>query len=205
MENIFSRIIKVSINLLVFLIPLFFLPFSFEAFEFNKQYLLFFLVLIAFFAWLAKMFLVDQEVRLRRTPLDIFVIGFLLMAVLSVIFSVDKGSSIFGFYGRFSDGLIGLLSLGVLYFLITNNVKEIGVILKIFLWSVFFVILTSFISIFGVLGKIGAALHLPQVMSQNTFNPVAGSMEGLAIFLAIVMVFLTGRILTKTEKAKNFI
>lgn len=215
MGNLFNRVIKVSINLLVFLIPLFFLPFSFEAFEFNKQYLLFFLVLIAFFAWIGKMVLVDREVRFKRTPIDIFVFGFLLAAVLSAIFSVDKESSVFGFYGRFSDGLIGLLSLGVLYFLITNNVKAqpaaddklasigVGGLIKTLMWSVFFVILTSSLSIFGLLAKIGGQLRLPQLMRQNTFNPVSGSMEGLAIFLAIVAVFLTGRILIKNEKEKN--
>src|SRR3989344_5872762 len=149
MENIFNKIIAVSINLLVFLIPLFFL------------------VLISLFAWLAKMVLADQEVRFKRTPLDVFVIGFLLVAVLSAVFSVDKESSIFGFYGRFSDGLIGLLSLGVLYLLITNNVKEINGILKTFSWSVFFVILTGYLAIFGILAKIGGLLPLPSFVRQN--------------------------------------
>jgi len=199
MNTFLNRIIKISISLLVFLIPLFFLPFSFEAFEFNKQYLLFFLVLISLFAWLGKMVLVDQAVKFKRTPLDIFVIGFLLLAVLSAIFSVDKGSSIFGFYGRFSDGLLGLLSLGVLYFLITNNIKEIGGILKAFSWSVFSVILISYFAIFGILAKIASWLSLPQLMRQNIFNPVSGSMEGLAVFLAVIMVFLVGKILTKSE------
>ncbi|GAG50220.1 unnamed protein product, partial [marine sediment metagenome] len=117
------RIIKTSIILLVFLLPLFFLPFSFEAFEFNKQYLLLFLVSLAFFSWVVKMVLIDKEIRLKKTPLDVPILVFLLVAVLGAIFSVDKTSSLFGFYGRFSDGLIGLLSLGILYFLITNNVS----------------------------------------------------------------------------------
>ena len=207
MNTFFNRIIKVSINLLVFLVPLFFLPFSFEAFEFNKQYLLFFLVLIAFFAWLGKMVLVDQEVRFKRTPLDLFVLSFLFLAILSTVFSVNRGSSIFGFYGRFSDGLLGLISSGLLYFIVTNNadIKRIAGLLKTFLWSVFFVTLVSYLSIFGILGKISAGLHLPRIMSQNTFNPVSGSLEGLAIFLAVVMVFLTGRILTKADKTKSSI
>jgi len=122
MQNFFDRIIKISIYLLVFLTPLFFLPFSFEAFEYNKQFLLLFLVSLAFFAWLAKMVVVDKEIRFKRSPLDIFVLAFMGVAILSAIFSVDKTSSLYGFYGRFSNGLIGLLSLGVFYFLITNNV-----------------------------------------------------------------------------------
>ena len=123
MSNLFNRIIKASIYLLVFLLPLFFLPFSVEFFEFNKQYLLYFLVSLAFFSWLAKMVLIDKEIRFRRSPLDIPVLAFLAVAVLSAIFSIDKNSSLFGFYGRFSDGLLTLISFGILYFLLTNNNK----------------------------------------------------------------------------------
>jgi len=216
MQTLFNRIIKISIYLLVFLLPLFFLPFSFEAFEFNKQYLLFFLVSIALFAWLAKMVLVDKEIRFKKTPLDILVVVFIFIAILSAIFSVDKSSSLFGFYGRFSNGLIGLISLGLLYFLITNNTVidtkktkdergqtlstlTLSALLKIFLWSVFFVILMSYFSIFGVWQKITEVgplqVKLPQIMLQPTFNPVAGSMEGLSIFLAVVISLLVGRIL----------
>ncbi len=236
MQKIFDRIIKISLYSLTFLVPLFFLPFSFEAFEYNKQYLLFFLVSLAFFTWLAKMVLIDKEIRFKRSPLDPFVLAFLFIAIISAVFSVDKGSSIFGFYGRFSDGLINLLSLGMLYFLITNNVKTQVVangllansdgypsekksakinnkpmlisasgLTKMLLWSVFFVILFSYFSIFGVWTKFNnlfsGVFSLPTVMLQSIFNPTAGSMEGLAVFLAIILVFLVGRILTSTQKA----
>ncbi|MDD2696896.1 MAG: tetratricopeptide repeat protein [Candidatus Pacebacteria bacterium] len=205
--------------------PLFWLPFSFEAFEFNKQYLLFFLVSLAFLAWIAKMVLVDKELRFKKSPLDLFILVFLFVAVLSAVFSVDKISSIFGFYGRFSDGLIGLLSLGMLYFLITNNVgvlkedkqkeklpsgsEEIPYkkILKIFTWSVFFVVLMAYFSIFGIWSRIsgllGGKIALPSVMLQSVFNPAAGSLEGLAVFLAVVSVFLIGKIITTESKTKK--
>jgi len=135
------------------------------------------------------MILIDKEIRFKRSPLDIFVLAFLLVAVLSAIFSVNKTSSLFGFYGRFSDGLLGLLSFVALYFLITNNVRlneEAGAtkpislsgkepreetsnnafkrkglcgfltlngLLKVFLWSVFFVVLFGYFSVFGVWEK----------------------------------------------------
>lgn len=207
MQNLFNKIIKISIYLLVFLLPLFFLPFSFEPFEFNKQYLLFFLVSIAFLAWLARMVICDKEIKFKRTPLNIPVLIFLGVAILSTIFSVDKISSLFGFYGRFSDGLIGLLSLGVLYFLITNNVGivnngsrtsiiSLNSLLKIFLWSSFFVILISYFSLFGIWARIQSltGLKLPQVMMQRIFNPVSGSMEGLAIFLSALAVLIVSQI-----------
>lgn len=224
MQNVFNRIIKISIYLLVFLVPLFFLSFSFEAFEFNKQYLLFFLVSLGLFTWLAKMVLIDKEIRFKRTPLDIPVLAFLFIAILSAVFSVDKVSSLLGFYGRFSDGLIGLISLVMMYFLITNNVGvqeekitdypegkskisseagklQITSLLKVFLWSVFFVISMTYFSIFGIWAKIQSltGLNLPQVLMQRTFNPVSGSMEGLAIFLSIIVILLVGLILFRIK------
>ncbi|MCP6719235.1 MAG: tetratricopeptide repeat protein [Patescibacteria group bacterium] len=222
----FGRIIKSSLYLLVFLLPLFLLPFSFEVYEFSKQYLIFFLVSISLLAWLAKMVFIDKEIRIRRTPLDVLVFVFLLVAVISVIFSVDKGSSLFGFYGRFSNGLISLLSLGTLYFLIVNNTSSIRKstsaevsedrqetgdsegtpsllftpesLLKPFLLSVSFVILIAYFSIFGIWGKIPTTL--PQLMLQRTFNTISGSLEGLAVFLSIITVLLVGRILSRDNK-----
>jgi len=199
MSNIFSRIINTNIYVLVFLVPLFFLPFSFESFEFNKQYLLFFLVSLAFFAWLAKMALIDKELRFKRTPLDLFILGFLVIGILSAVFSVDKTSSLYGFYGRFSNGLIGLLSLGALYFIITNNldIKRIPGLLKTFIWSSFIVVLFTYLAVFGVLAKL---TFLPRVMKQIIFNPTAASLEGLSVFLAILVTFLAGLLLTRNGK-----
>jgi len=231
----YNRIIKLSIYLLVFLLPLFFLPFSFEAFEFNKQYLLFFLVSVGLFFWIAKMVLVDKEIRFKRSPLDIFILAFLFIAILSAIFSVDKSSSLFGFYGRFSDGLIGLLSLGIFYFLIINNVFPSGEppinadkksakinqksasvlsvngLIRTLMWSVFFVILTSYLSIFGIWARLANfqfsianfQFKMPLVMQQWTFNPAAGSFEGLAVFLAIIIALLTGYLIKGGKKEFN--
>ena len=202
MSNIFTRIINLNISLLVFLVPLFFLPFSFEALEYNKQYLLFFLTSLALFAWLAKMALIDKELRFKRTPLDLFILGFLVVGILSAIFSVDKTSSLYGFYGRFAGGLIGLISFGVLYFIITNNleVRRIAGLIKTFLWSSFIIILLTYLGIFGVLAKL---TFLPRVMRQITFNPTTASLEGLSVFLAVVVTLLAGLMLTKTGGGKS--
>jgi len=212
MGDFCNRIIKYCLFLLVFLLPLWFLPFSFEALEFNKQYLLFFLVSLSCFAWILKMVIYEKEIRFKKTPLDIFVAVFIFLAILSAIFSTDKFSSLFGFYGRFSDGLIGLLNLGVLYFLITNNVGvnngsrtsiiSVSGLLKTFMWSVFFVILFSYFSIFGLWQKIPG---LPAMMKQPTFNPVSGSLEGLSVFLSIVVVLLIILVLQKSQLRKNWL
>lgn len=198
---------------MVFLVPLFFLPFSFEKFELNKLYLLFFLVSLAFLAWLAKMIIFDKQVKFKKSPLDIFILAFFFVSLLSTVFSVDKFSSLFGFYGRFPNSLMGLFSFCLLYFLITNNVgnkKESAIrvqsLLKIFLWSIFFVVLISYFSIFGIFERINGLFGdnsvLPTMMLQSGFNPITASMEGLAIFLSIILLFLIGKILIFDKKEK---
>ena len=199
MRKLCNSVIKYSIYILVFLMPLFWLPWTIEAYEFNKQYLLFFLTGLALLAWLVKMIVVQRKIVFRRTPLDIWILLFMLMTVLSTVFSIDKISSWLGFYGRFSDSVIGLLCLGIIYFLITNNIaspKKWGLsiekISQLFLASSFLSIIGTFLSIFNVWNKIP---NLPQAMTFRSFNLTNTSLEGMAIFLVMVIGFLTGNLL----------
>lgn len=186
--------------------PLFFLPFSFEAFEFNKQYLLFFLTTAALFAWLAKMVIYDKEIRFKQTSLDIYILAFLAAAVASVVFSIDKTTSLFGLYGRFSNGLVGLASLVILYFLTTNNIGEnlkVAKLLNIFLWASGIVVFMAYFSIFGIWAKMATWLALPPIMQQVNFNPAAGSLEGLAVFLAVVIGLLIGLMTSSIDQSRK--
>ena len=219
-SKILNFFIKFSLYSLIFLLPLFFLPFSFESYEFNKQYLLFFLVSLAFLSWLAKMIFCDKEIRFRRTPLDIPVLAFMLVSILSAVFSIDKTSSFFGFYGRFSDNLVGILSLGLLYFLITNNVKSlkdddqktektpkpatIDVILRAFFWSVFFVLLTVYFSIFGVWQILSKYVNFFQNFGRM-FNTISVYLEPVALFFAVsLMLIVVTLFQNKNSKLKKF-
>jgi tetratricopeptide (TPR) repeat protein len=205
MSKILDKIFKLFLYCFIFLIPLFWLPFSFEAFEFNKVYLVFFFVFALVLIDLAKKIFIEKEIAFRRTPLDWPILTFLVVAILSTIFSIDRHSSIFGFYGRFSDGLLLILFLVAFYYLLVNNVGEDKKIkpkslLNVFSLSVLFVILISYLSIFGVFQKIP---QVPPIMRQKVFNPVAGSLEGLAIFLAVSISVFVGRCLT--ERGKIFV
>jgi len=116
-----DKILKVLIYSTIFLVPIFFLSLTFEILEFNKLYLLFFLVWLSVLVWFLKMIIEDKEVKIKHSIVDYTVLGFLGIAIISSIFSVDKISSLFGYYGRFSTGLISLLTFGVFYFLVLNN------------------------------------------------------------------------------------
>ena len=212
MRKIINFLIKGSLYSLVFLMPLFYLPFTIEAHEFNKQYLLVFLVSIAFIAWLAKFAIVRKKLFFRRTALDFWILGFMLIMILSAIFSIDSIASWFGFYGRFSGSVIGALALFMLYFIVVNNVKtankdsktiwglSLEGIYKLFLTSSWIVVIVSYISVFNLWIKIPG---LPEIMSFRSFNPVSGSLEGLAIFLAMAISLVIGLILSQGQIKKK--
>lgn len=117
----FNKILKASLIALVFLFPVFWLPFSFEWIEFNKIYLMFFLGVIGILAWLLKMIVQEKIIRIRFSVIDWLVLAFALVGLLSAVFSSDRVSSVFGTYGRFNNGFVAAFSFVCLYFLIRNN------------------------------------------------------------------------------------
>jgi len=215
MRKICNFIIKYSLYALVFFMPLFWLSWTVESHEFNKQYLLVFLVALAFLAWLAKMTIAQKKISFRRTPLDIWILVFMFIMILSGVFSLDKISSWLGFYGRFSDSIIGILSLCVVYFVVVNNFslkknklnassKKQGLslekILNLILASSWLVVIITYLSVFNIWSKISG---LPEIMSYRSFNTVSGSLEGLSIFLVATIGILIGGILTAKKQKKN--
>lgn len=212
MRKVCDFIIKYSIYALVLLMPLFFLPWTSELFEFNKQYLLIFLVALSFLVWLIKMVNVDKKILFKRTPLDLWIIVFAAAMILSSIFSLDKVSSWLGFYGRFTDSMIVLLAMLVMYFILSNNIKVqtddssaknvkegivSGKILLLFLISSFAVVLIAYLSLFNIWSKIPGLPANLAILNLRTFNTISGSFGGLSIFLVIMLALVTGLLLAQ--------
>ncbi len=116
-----ERLVRSIIYSMVFLVPLFFLPYTFDFFDFNKQYLLWALISLTFFIWIFKMVILEKTVVLKRTPLDIPVLMFLGANILTAIFSVDTYISFWGSYGNFSESFINIFMMVILYFVVVNN------------------------------------------------------------------------------------
>ena len=125
-----NKILRFLMYSTVFLMPVFFLPLTFEVLEFNKLHLLFFLVWLSVLVWLLKMIVKDKKLSIKYSIIDFAVLGFMAIAIISSIFSVDKISSLFGYYGRFSTGLIATLTLGAFYFLVVNNIGNVKLKIK---------------------------------------------------------------------------
>lgn len=190
-----DRTIGLLCYLLVFLLPIFILPFSMEIYEFNKTMLLFTLSSLMFLIWIAKMIIVDRKISIVKTALDRPLSIFIVAILLSTLFSVDKISSILGFYGRYSDSLLVYSSLIMLYFVIVNyagrNEKTanantfVNNIVRTFLLSAFIVTIVSLIYSSGI--KI-----IPWSETQfRSFNLIDELLSVLSIYLtAVVLIAL---------------
>ena len=121
--NIINKIIEYSFYAIFFLVPLVLVPDTSELFEFNKLWLTFILSLVILTAWVSKM-LIKREFKIQRTPLDIFIVLFLLSQTVSTVFSIDRHVSLWGYYSRFNGGFLSILTYIFLYYAFVSNFKE---------------------------------------------------------------------------------
>jgi len=147
-----NKIISFLYYSLFFITPLLMAPFTSELFEFNKLIFIYGITLGVVFFWLLKKVL-DQKIIIKKTPFDIPILLFLASQILSTLFSIDKHTSFYGYYGRFNGGLISIISYVVLFFVFVSfqsAAKQIlEKILKISLYSSLIVI------VWGLTGKLG--------------------------------------------------
>lgn len=189
-----EKIITILIKILIFLPPLFFLPWTFEFFDFNKQSLLWIISPLIFLLWLVQRIRDKGKIVFKRTALDIPILTFLIVTFLSSIFSQDRFSSFFGYYGRFSDAWFGLLACVLFYFIIINFTslkKGLSVIslIKLLFYSYGLILLTAFISFFGLWDKLFKGTN---VFYSRAFNPIGGSLESLAGYSLAMIILLSG-------------
>lgn len=199
MRKLLNSIIKYAIYSLVFLIPLFWLPFTVEVHEFSKQYLLLALGGLAFIVWLIKMIIIRKRIAMHRTPLDIWILIFMVVLALSAVFSLDRPLSLLGAYGRFSDSSLVFLMAGLLYFTIANNSHiSIRTLMKLFYAASLIAVVIGYLSLFEVWKPLSG---LPPVMARQSFQTVAASLEGFVIFLAVAMAVSVGLLLGPRTKS----
>jgi hypothetical protein len=119
-----DKSIRFSFYILLFLVPLIVWPTTYELFEFNKMWFVFGISIVIAFLWGSKMIL-KKQFEIRRTPLDIPILLFLVSQIASTIFSMEPHTSFWGYYSRFNGGLLSTISYIFLYYaFVTNLVRR---------------------------------------------------------------------------------
>ncbi|VVA43615.1 conserved membrane hypothetical protein [Candidatus Roizmanbacteria bacterium] len=142
------QIIQLLYNALFFITPLIMAKSTSELFEFNKMLFIYAATILIAFFWLTKM-VINKKIILKKTPLDIPIMVFFISQVISTIISIDRNTSIFGYYGRFNGGLLSIICYIILYYAFVSNVVNIEKLLKSIIVSSLLVILWAIPGHFG--------------------------------------------------------
>ena len=94
---------------------------------------------------------IEGKIILKRTPLDIPLILFLVSQIISTISSFDSHVSFWGYYTRFNGGLLSIISYIFLYYALVSNlqIKHVARILSISFISGVITAIWGFPSHFG--------------------------------------------------------
>jgi tetratricopeptide (TPR) repeat protein/O-antigen ligase len=190
---------KYSIYLLVFLLPIFFLPWTSNVFDFNKQTLLLVLVFISAFTWAIKTF-ISKELILNSNKTHIAVAVLFLVYLLSTIFSLWRYGSFWGWPQIISESLVSLIGLSLFYFLVSNLFNKKEIIQLIFLLS--FSGLLSLI--FGLLQLLGLFIIPLSFAKTASFNTI-GTSVSLGFFVVALLPLIISLLISTRKKILEII
>ena len=171
-----ERVSKTALYILIFLLPILFLPWTVNVLEFNKQALLIAAVLVAFFSWMLR-FLVSSKIKFNLKLIHIPLIALILAYAASTIMSFWPHGSFWGWPQTTSESLLSLLGLSLFYFLLVNifEKKDIFYIFSLFILSAF---LAMAFGVLQILGKFFIPIGFTKTASFNT----VGGVNNLGIF-----------------------
>lgn len=155
---------EIGLLLLVFLIPLIYSPITLNRFQLIKLTLLRLTILIVFTAFLVRI-IESRELRLKRTPLDIPIIVFLLVAAISTVFSISINISLNGIYEG-HEGLYTTFGYILLYFLIVNIVRTKRLIKRLVLAMV---VPSIIVAAFGIYEHLTGTDKISSLIGWPTF------------------------------------
>lgn len=173
-------LVKYSIYAVTFLMPIFFLPWTSNVLDFNKQVLLILLVFVALFAWMLKT-LISAKFELNISKIHIVVGVLFLVYFLATLFSVNKNGSFWGWPQSSSESLLTLIGLAVLYFLVSNTFSKKNIFTGMVILSVSALVA----EVIGVCQLMGLFIPLDFAKSIS-FNTI-GSVGSLGFFAAILL------------------
>jgi tetratricopeptide (TPR) repeat protein len=176
-----DNVSKISIYVLVFLLPILFLPWTANVLDFNKQALLVALVFVSIFAWTLKI-LISGRASFSFSPIHIPIVVLFLVYTISTIFSLWRYGSFWGWPSITSESLLSLLGLVLLYFLVVNVFKR-----KEIFYLMFCLVLSGFIAmlygLFQLFGRYIVPIGFTKAVSFNTI----GGINALAVFTAVLL------------------
>jgi len=196
-RNFYNVFINWSLYTLFFFLPIFFLPFTSEVFEINKQTLMVVLVLVALLAWLGSM-VMEKKLVFRANWLNFLPILLLLAALVSSIFSLAGYQTWVGQASQEYTSFLTTAVCVVLFYILMNKASETQVQRNLFfalLLSSSFSVLVTLLNIFG--------LELIPFLTTRGANTI-GTITSFTVFLTVMMVLSMGMWLVGKKDKQDF-
>ncbi len=181
MSNILNKISKVSIYLLVFLLPIFFLPWTASVLDFNKQTLLIFLVFISLFCWFLRS-LQEGKISLNFSIFNLSILAFFVVLGISTLFSSYRYGSFWGWPLNIAPAFLTTFGFLLLYFLIVNTFQKTE-IFGLFLTLALSGFLAALFGGLQLFGKFYFPFDFAKISSFNTI----GTVNSLGVFAALLL------------------
>ena len=165
LDYFLQRVISYSFYSLFFFVPFLFYTGNSELFEFNKMVATYGLTVVITGAWIGRCVLAGKLV-FQKTILDIPLLLFLLSQTISTLFSIDRHTSIWGYYSRSNGGLLSTLSYLILYWAYVSNIdkEDLKLHIKGLLFS------SLIISIYAILEHFGRSFSCILIREEFTTN-----------------------------------
>lgn len=198
--KIVDIIVKSSVFLTVFLLPLFFAPNVPSILELNKQVLLVIVVGIGFLGWVGKMAW-KNEIRFKKDFILVPIITFFAIFGLSTLLSDYREQSLWGFFGGEGKSFITLLFLMAFFFLVLNTVKTRVEAMKV---VIVFLISGFITALYGIL-QIWEVYALPVEFTKTPFFNTVGSVYTLAIYVGALFLLSLAMFLSDVSKVLKIV
>jgi Tfp pilus assembly protein PilF/O-antigen ligase len=177
--NFFEKLNKISLYLLLFLIPIFFLPLTQNFLDFPKQVLAQILISLSFIGWIGKIVL-KGKINLRGNKIFYLSLLFILISLLiSSLFSISLKQSFLGLSFDYVDSFLNHLLLMIFTFLILNSFEEKSEILflvSLLLFSGFIAGILNLLQIYKIFilpFDIAKSISFNTIGTPNAFSVVA--------------------------------
>ncbi len=177
---------RLCLLLVLFLVPIFFLPWTIDVLEVNKQTLLVALTLVSALAWFGSM-IVSRSVGWKRGWLNLLPFLFLVSILASTLSSHAGFLSWVGESGQEYGSLLSFATYVALFYLFANTAGDA----RFRRDAIAVTLLSAFAA--GTIGLLSLLkVYLPFAFAQSqTFNTV-GTIDALGVFLSVCVVLAAG-------------
>ena len=185
----YRMIVRWALIIGAFLVPIFFLPWTTNVLEWNKNLLVLGVAGTGLIAWLLAL-VSSGRFTWRPNVFDKGVLAVFGATLVATIFSMTRFNSLFGTATTLSSSFMMVCAFTIIYFLIVNSVEDEGQALTMVIrTSLTLVLLFGLFQIVGV--HVLKFLSILKFTDSSAFNS-AGSVDGLGALAAISLPLLGG-------------